>query len=662
MPTTSNVNRRNVSGFHLFGTPIYNEDGEENSKLLRERGQERYLPEHKQYVLDEKGRKRLHGAFKGGFSAGYFNTVGSKEGWRPKDYSKGFSQSVTDFMDEEDMNEILGASSNQVQVTDHYKEVSSSDHLRMIFGTIENDEKSEGNKYTSGFSIFDVEPQMNNNKTTSSLFNNNNNIGFTLLNKLGWKDNTETFSLLQQQEPKENNNNIHHGLGFQPKSLLSTITTSHDNNKTKEKTVKGNSGRSSITTKTNNEKKDDKLIAFGSMHEDDIYNTDDLSNYDIELKPTTIDLQEDNEGLVSWISEDLTFHKAKHRYQQKKTFKAPLIPETFIPVHQFNESLMKQNYKKLDHKIQIHLKSSEEQRKILQQKTFNNEHVKLFNLDYLPEEDKSKIEKVKRQDYLLVDDDKKVNSEMPLVSSEKVKELKEKLLAQMSNKFVTGGRVSTNSSSSSNKVISNKRSVKVGEQVDRVISEWNPQYLVSKRFGFQAIQKTNKEEGKNSSSQKLSIYNDKLFDKGNENVKYMNTIVIHDKLEETKRPSLDLFKQVFFLEKKINNQPYVEDIVPVNEVILHDSENERVMGDTVIVRKLNLSSSNSETKDLDYPEIEKTIKNKVEVHKSSHDLNKIEERIKQIKELLGDSESDEDEKKEKKRREKKKKIRKDEKI
>ena len=26
---------------------------------------------------------RLHGAFKGGFSAGHFNTVGSKKGWKP---------------------------------------------------------------------------------------------------------------------------------------------------------------------------------------------------------------------------------------------------------------------------------------------------------------------------------------------------------------------------------------------------------------------------------------------------------------------------------------------------------------------------------------------------------------------------------------------------
>lgn len=31
-------------------------------------------------VRDEKGRQRFHGAFTGGFSAGYFNTVGTKEG------------------------------------------------------------------------------------------------------------------------------------------------------------------------------------------------------------------------------------------------------------------------------------------------------------------------------------------------------------------------------------------------------------------------------------------------------------------------------------------------------------------------------------------------------------------------------------------------------
>ena len=37
-----------------------------------------------QEVTDAEGRRRFHGAFTGGYSAGYFNTVGSLEGWQPK--------------------------------------------------------------------------------------------------------------------------------------------------------------------------------------------------------------------------------------------------------------------------------------------------------------------------------------------------------------------------------------------------------------------------------------------------------------------------------------------------------------------------------------------------------------------------------------------------
>ncbi len=39
-----------------------------------------------QMVFDEQGRRRFHGAFTGGFSAGYYNTVGSKEGWTPSTF------------------------------------------------------------------------------------------------------------------------------------------------------------------------------------------------------------------------------------------------------------------------------------------------------------------------------------------------------------------------------------------------------------------------------------------------------------------------------------------------------------------------------------------------------------------------------------------------
>ena len=40
----------------------------------------KHLKEKEQYVTDSQGRRRFHGAFTGGFSAGYFMTVGSKEG------------------------------------------------------------------------------------------------------------------------------------------------------------------------------------------------------------------------------------------------------------------------------------------------------------------------------------------------------------------------------------------------------------------------------------------------------------------------------------------------------------------------------------------------------------------------------------------------------
>lgn len=39
-----------------------------------------------QEVTDEQGRRRFHGAFTGGYSAGFFNTVGSKEGWAPQTF------------------------------------------------------------------------------------------------------------------------------------------------------------------------------------------------------------------------------------------------------------------------------------------------------------------------------------------------------------------------------------------------------------------------------------------------------------------------------------------------------------------------------------------------------------------------------------------------
>ena len=67
--------------------------------------------------MDEKGRRRFHGAFTGGFSAGYFNTAGSAEGWQPQTFKSSRESRISgkqqqkpeDFMDDEDFDQIISS-------------------------------------------------------------------------------------------------------------------------------------------------------------------------------------------------------------------------------------------------------------------------------------------------------------------------------------------------------------------------------------------------------------------------------------------------------------------------------------------------------------------------------------------------------------------------
>ncbi|EJD07516.1 uncharacterized protein FOMMEDRAFT_137805 [Fomitiporia mediterranea MF3/22] len=94
-----------TENFCLIGTPL--------PPLEKSKDTGEFVPVWKQEVRDEKGRRRLHGAFTGGFSAGYFNTVGSKEGWAPSEFrssrterAKAKAARPEDFMDEEDLTEL----------------------------------------------------------------------------------------------------------------------------------------------------------------------------------------------------------------------------------------------------------------------------------------------------------------------------------------------------------------------------------------------------------------------------------------------------------------------------------------------------------------------------------------------------------------------------
>ncbi|KAJ4367330.1 hypothetical protein N0V83_006911 [Neocucurbitaria cava] len=114
----TNSQKRSRGGAHSqyisLGTELPEEDGDDGA----------FVPVWKQTVTDDRGRRRLHGAFTGGFSAGYFNTVGSKEGWAPKtfvssrtnrnkDQPHGQTQRAEDFMDEEDL--AAAAESRQLE-------------------------------------------------------------------------------------------------------------------------------------------------------------------------------------------------------------------------------------------------------------------------------------------------------------------------------------------------------------------------------------------------------------------------------------------------------------------------------------------------------------------------------------------------------------------
>ncbi|XP_077419191.1 G patch domain-containing protein 1 isoform X2 [Vanacampus margaritifer] len=97
--------RTAATDFVTYGTPL--------EPLEEDEGPRKPLPLHEQTVRDEKGRyQRFHGAFTGGFSAGYYNTVGSKEGWTPSAFVSSRQQKAgkhqatpQDFMDDEDLGE-----------------------------------------------------------------------------------------------------------------------------------------------------------------------------------------------------------------------------------------------------------------------------------------------------------------------------------------------------------------------------------------------------------------------------------------------------------------------------------------------------------------------------------------------------------------------------
>ncbi|KAH9951091.1 hypothetical protein B0H21DRAFT_705771 [Amylocystis lapponica] len=158
-PSSSKANE----SFCLIGTPL--------PPLEKSKDTGEFVPLWKQEVKDEKGRRRLHGAFTGGFSAGYFNTVGSQEGWAPSTFVSSRSERAKqkaarpeDFMDEEDLAELQESR----KLVDEHEE--------MDFGGTEAELRRRGGAVL-----------MRRRRKTSLAPAPKDSVGARILKKMGWR-------------------------------------------------------------------------------------------------------------------------------------------------------------------------------------------------------------------------------------------------------------------------------------------------------------------------------------------------------------------------------------------------------------------------------------------------------------------------------------------
>ncbi|XP_068117508.1 G patch domain-containing protein 1 [Hyperolius riggenbachi] len=368
--------------FVTYGKPLDQyEEGEQPKKPV---------PIQDQTVRDEKGRyKRFHGAFTGGFSAGYFNTVGTKEGWAPSTFvssrqgrAEKHASRPEDFMDEEDLGEF-GIAPKEILTTDDFasktkdKIQEKARELAAVAAPI------------PGATILEdlIAPA----KIT---------VGVQLLRQMGWKEGQGVGPRIKRKARKQDSgvktygcalpptgsensededdeyipdditfapkdvmpidfsvkDNVH-GLGYQgldPRQALFGSSDSHFSlfSDGSDKTFRGMG--SSQPTRGRKVGMSGQAFGVGALEDedDDIYGTDSLSKYDTVLK------EESGDGLFGWTapkeyknkkvsSKELQyvgkmldgFSIATEPAPSKKVYPAPELPKNYQPVHYFRPVL-----------------------------------------------------------------------------------------------------------------------------------------------------------------------------------------------------------------------------------------------------------------------------------------------------------------------------------
>ncbi|NXS02963.1 GPTC1 protein, partial [Oxylabes madagascariensis] len=356
------------------------------------------VPLQEQTVKDAKGRyQRFHGAFTGGFSAGYFNTVGTKEGWTPSAFvssrQKRADRTVLgpeDFMDEEDLSEF-GIAPKDITTTDDFASKAKDrikEKARQIAGVVAP---------IPGTTAFDdlIGPS----KIT---------IGVELLRKMGWKEGqgigprVKRKPCRQKPDPAvkiygcalppglsegsedEEDEYQPENVTFAPKDVMPVDLTPKENvhglgykGLDPSQALFGVSAREHLNLFTGGSEETSNLIgdlrhsrgrklgitgqAFGvgalEEEDDDIYATDTLSKYDTVLKD-----EEPGDGLYGWTAPKQ--YKSKKRPEREfkyigkvlagfslaskssapiKIYPPPSLPRNYRPVHYFRPVIVAGN-------------------------------------------------------------------------------------------------------------------------------------------------------------------------------------------------------------------------------------------------------------------------------------------------------------------------------
>ncbi|KAL6429697.1 hypothetical protein ACFW04_007544 [Cataglyphis niger] len=318
-----------------------------------------------QYAYDAQGRRRFHGAFTGGFSAGYFNTVGTRDGWRPQHFKSSRSskadnviQRPEDFMDEEDTS-LFGIAPKGIQTTSDYadhgqkgkkRERISQDNNGPIPGTPVLKELLKPVKET---------------------------VGIVLLKKMGWKPGQGVGSRLTKREKQKiKHRNEKLKLIQENPEIAGSNSDDSDDNSTnitfapddyepfrckpkdnyfgigysgldRRKILSGHINlfdTPAFCVQDKNKKLSIHGQAFGvgafEADDEDIYEKEDMSRYDFSLDPEHKTKTRWSQDVPTSSQTDCLegFVRAKERLASKKIFKPPELPKNFMPVHAVRKS------------------------------------------------------------------------------------------------------------------------------------------------------------------------------------------------------------------------------------------------------------------------------------------------------------------------------------